>query len=73
MLKEVPSSYREKALEEIRETIKDYRSQGISQASLAKELGITREYLNRMLNNDKKFNDDVLLYLCVRLGYIKAR
>ncbi len=54
-----------KILEVIRESIKD-RSD-LTQAVIAKELGISREYLNRMLKNKCPMKLEQYLYLTDRL------
>lgn len=59
-------------LEEIRETIKDKHSSGITQELLASELGISREQLSRLLNGEYTMRSDYLIYLIVRLGLNKA-
>ena len=59
-------------LEEIRETIKDKHPSGITQELLARELGISREQLSRLLNGEYTMRSDYLIYLIVRLGLNKA-
>lgn len=59
-------------LEEIRETIKDKHPSGITQDLLARELGISREQLTRVLNGEYNIRGDYLFYLIVRLGLNKA-
>ena len=59
-------------LEEIRETIKDKHPSGITQDLLARELGISREQLKRVLNGEYNIRGDYLFYLIVSLGLNKA-
>lgn len=63
---------RNAVLEEIRDAIKDNRQRGITQELLARELGISREQLSRLLHGDYSLSSDYLFYLIVRLGLNKA-
>lgn len=58
-------------LEEIREKIKDSHPYGITQESLAKELGVSREHLTRMLSGKYSMDAIYFLSLCVELGLIE--
>ena len=57
----------ERVLEEIRETIKDKHKYGVTQSTLADELGISREYFSRMLNNSCEMKLSLFIYLINRL------
>ncbi len=57
----------ERVLEEIRETIKDKRKYGVTQSTLADELGISREHFSRMLNNLCDMKLSMFIYLINRL------
>ena len=61
------SKIRKDIYEEIRQTIFDKHSQGITIGSLAEEMGICREHLSRMLNDHCPMNVDQFFYLIVRL------
>ncbi len=68
------SSFRamkEKTLEEIKESI-EFDSH-LTQGMLADEMGISRSYLNRILNlKTKNLNGEYIMYLLLRLDMIKA-
>ena len=58
-------------LEEIRESIKD--DPNLTQQVLANQLGISRSYLNRMLNwNVKNLNGEDLILIMYRLNMIRG-
>lgn len=58
-------------LEEIRESIKD--DPNLTQQVLANQLGISRSYLNKMLNwNVKNLNGEDLILIMYRLNMIRG-
>ena len=58
-------------LEEIRESIKD--DSNLTQQDLANQLGISRSYLNKMLNwNVKNLNGEDLILIMYRLNMIRG-
>lgn len=52
--------------EKIRDRIKD--QENVNQALLAKEVGVTREHLNRMLSNKYPMKVETLIHLMLILG-----
>ena len=58
-------------LEEIRESIKE--DPNLTQQDLANQLGISRSYLNKMLNwNVKNLNGEDLILIMYRLNMIRG-
>ena len=55
-------------LEEIRNSIRYKRSDGLTEKQLAYELGITPEHLCRLLQNQYPLKAEYLVYLILRLG-----
>ena len=59
---------RKQVLGEIRDTINKRHSSGLTRQTLAKEIGVTREQLTRLLLGDYSLKIEYLCYLIVRLG-----
>ena len=59
-------------LEEIRNAIKENRDYGVTQSSIASELGITRNHFADLLSGKYSMRSDYLVYLICRLGLDKA-
>ena len=59
-------------LEEIRYAIKENRHRGVTQRSIASELGITRTHFADLLSGKYSMSSDYLIYLICRFGLYKA-
>ncbi len=65
------AKFYEPALEEFREKIKDLHPCGVTQETLANEIGLSREHLSRMLSGKVRMDASYFIFLRIRLGLEK--